>query len=161
VARIELFRRTLRDQRAPQRQRLEALKYLVHFIGDIHQPLHASNNNDRGGNDVIVTFMGRQTNLHTVWDTGIIEPAVKDDERSYALRLVKEITDAERSAWSSDDPVSWANESHDLGASAVYGELQHAGTLPDSYEGQALPIVNQQLERAGVRLAKVINDCLR
>ena len=103
--------------------------------------------------------MGRQTNLHAVWDTGIIDPAVQGDERSYALHLLKEIADAERGVWSSDDPVSWANESHDLAALAVYGELQHAGTLPDSYEAQALPLVNQQLERAGVRLAKVLNEC--
>jgi hypothetical protein len=91
VAKIELFKRTLIDQQASQRQRLEALKYLVHFIGDIHQPLHASSNNDRGGNEVTVTFMGRQTNLHAVWDTGIIEPAVKGDVRSYALHLVKKL----------------------------------------------------------------------
>jgi S1/P1 Nuclease len=57
--------------------------------------------------------------------------------------------------------ISWANEAHDLATSSVYGELQHAGALPDSYEAQALPIVNEQLERAGVRLAKVLNNCLR
>jgi hypothetical protein len=161
VAKIEQFERVLADRQASERERLEALKYLVHFIGDMHQPLHASNNNDRGGNDVTVTFMGRQTNLHAVWDSGIVEPAVKGDERGYAMQLTRNITQAELSQWSQGNPVSWANEAHDVATSSVYGELQHAGALPDSYEAQALPIVNEQLERAGVRLAKVLNDCLR
>jgi hypothetical protein len=161
VAKVEQFERALADRQASQRQRLEALKYLVHFIGDMHQPLHAADDHDRGGNDVTVTFMGRQTNLHAVWDSGIIEPAVRGDERSYAVRLMRNITQAELSQWSQGDPISWTNESHDVATSATYGELQHAGALPDSYEGQALPIVNKQLQRAGVRLAKVLNDCLR
>jgi S1/P1 Nuclease len=82
VAKIVQFERVLANSQAPGRQRLEAFKYLVHFIGDLHQPLHASNNNDRGANEVPVMFMGRQTNLYAVWDTGIIEAAVKGDERA-------------------------------------------------------------------------------
>jgi hypothetical protein len=160
VAKIEQFEHILADRQAPGRQRLEALKYLVHFIGDVHQPLHASNNHDRGGNGVPVTFMGQETNLHAVWDSGIIDPAVRGDERGYALQLTRKITQAELSRWSQGNPVSWANESHDVASVAVYGELQHAGALLDGYESQALPIVNKQLERAGVRLAKVLNDCL-
>jgi hypothetical protein len=75
VAKIEQLERVLADRQVLGRQRLEALKYLVHFIGDVHQPLHASNDHDRGGNEVPVVFMERQTNLHALWDTGIIEPA--------------------------------------------------------------------------------------
>jgi hypothetical protein len=161
VAKIAQFERVLTDRQVSDRQRLEALKYLVHFIGDVHQPLHASDNHDRGGNEVPVFFMGRQSNLHAIWDTGIIEPAVKGDERGYAMQLRRNITQAELSQWSQGDPISWANESHDVATSAVYGELKHAGVLPDSYEAQALPIVNEQLERAGVRLAKVLNECLK
>ena len=108
-----------------------------------------------------VTFMGRRTNLHAVWDSGIIEPAVRGDEHGYAVRLTRNITQAELSQWSQGEPISWANESHDVATSAVYSELQHAAALPESYEGQALPIVNKQLQRAGVRLAKVLNVCLR
>jgi hypothetical protein len=74
VAKIEQFERELKDRQLPERQRLEALKYIVHFVGDAHQPLHVSNNLDRGGNDLPVVFMGLQTNLHAVWDTSIISP---------------------------------------------------------------------------------------
>ena len=161
VAKIQQFKRVVADRQASGRERLEALKFVVHFVGDVHQPLHASNDHDRGGNDVTVTFMGRRTNLHAVWDSGIIEPAVRGDEHGYAVRLTRNITQAELSQWSQGEPISWANESHDVATSAVYSELQHAAALPESYEGQALPIVNKQLQRAGVRLAKVLNVCLR
>jgi hypothetical protein len=161
VAKIAHFDGVLADRQFPERERLEALKYLVHFIGDVHQPLHASNNNDRGGNEVAVTFMGRQTNLHAVWDTGIIEPAIGGDERGYALQLVLNIKDAERKLWPSRDPVSWANEAHEIAVAEIYGKLNHAGAIPESYEVQALSIVNEQLAKAGVRLAVVLNELLK
>jgi hypothetical protein len=160
VAQIERFERELADRELSERQRLEALKYLVHFIGDVHQPLHASNNHDRGGNEVQVTFMGHQTNLHAVWDTGVIESAVRGDERGYALQLARNITGAERKLWSSDDPVSWANDAHEIAGTEIYGKLPHDGAIPESYEVQALPIVNEQLAKAGVRLAAVLNKVL-
>jgi hypothetical protein len=161
VAKIEEFERILANRQAPERQRLEALKYVVHFVADVHQPLHASNNNDRGGNDVAVTFMGHQTNLHAVWDRGIVAPAVKGDERSYAMQLTREITRTERRRWPRGSAISWANESHRIAARMIYGKLPHSGTLPDDYEAEVLPIVTKQLERAGIRLATVLNASLR
>ena len=161
VAKIEEFERVLVDPQAPERQLLEALKYVVHFIGDVHQPLHVASNDDRGGNDVAVTFMGHQTNLHAVWNSGIIGSAVKGDERAYALRLAGDITLAQSQQWSAGNAVSWANESYSIAVHMIYGQLPHSGTLPDSYETQAMPIVNQQLSRAGVRLAVVLNTCLK
>jgi S1/P1 Nuclease len=161
VAKIEEFERVLGDPQASERERLEALKYVVHFIGDVHQPLHASNNDDRGGNDIAVTFLGQQTNLHAVWDSGIVGPVVKGDERAYALRIAGDITLAERQQWSAGSAVSWANESYSIAVRMIYGQLPHSGTLPDIYETEALPIVNQQLSRAGVRLAMALNTCLR
>ena len=161
VAKIEEFERVLADPQASERQRLEALKYVVHFIGDVHQPLHASNKDDRGGNDVAVTFMGQQTNLHAVWDSGIIGPPVKGDERAYALRLAGDITLAQSQQWSAGNAVSWANESYSIAVRMIYGQLPHSGSLPDNYETEALPIVNRQLSRAGVRLAEVLNAVLK
>jgi len=161
VAKIEEFQRVLSDQQKPDRERFEALKYLIHFVGDVHQPLHASNDHDRGGNDVAVTFMGLPTNLHAVWDSGIIAPAVKGDERSYALQLVHEITPAKRRRWSRGNPAAWAIESYRIAVRSVYGALPHSGVLPENYEAVALSIVNQQLERAGVRLARALNESLK
>ncbi len=161
VAKIEQFEHVLSDQEAPERQRLEALKYIVHFIGDAHQPLHVSNDRDRGGNNVAVIFSGLPTNLHAVWDSGIIAPAIKGNERAYALQLVQHITKEQRHRWSEGTLISWVNEGHEIAARTIYGELPHSGTLPDDYETKALPIVNEQLERAGVRLAVVLNASLK
>jgi nuclease S1 len=113
-----------------------------------------------GGNDVVVIFQGYPTNLHAVWDTGIIEPALGPDERSYALKLVQDISPDKLESWSKGDSMEWANEGYDIAAHIIYGKLPHTGTLPDSYEAEALPIVNEQLERAGVRLAAVLNKVL-
>ncbi len=74
VAQLDRFEDELRDQRLPSHGRLEALNFVVHFIGDVHQPLHASDIDDRGGNNVKVIFNGRATNLHAVWDTWILRP---------------------------------------------------------------------------------------
>jgi hypothetical protein len=160
VAKIAQFEGVLSDQQLSDRQRLEALKYIVHFVSDLHQPLHVSNNNDRGGNEIAVTFMGYKTNLHAVWDTGIIEPAVRGDERGYAIGLAQAITPDELVQWRAGDPVSWANECYRIAVSSIYNELPHSGNLPENYEANALPIVNQQLQRAGVRLARVLNEFL-
>lgn len=161
VVRIEQLEHTLRDTSASSQTRLEALKFLVHFAGDLHQPLHASDNNDRGGNEVRVIFEGRRTNLHAVWDTGILAPAVNGDERAYALRLGKEIQLQQAARWSKGSPEQWANESHAIAVSVIYGKLRHAGTLPPDYASEALPIVDEQLERAGVRLAAILNRAFR
>jgi hypothetical protein len=61
------------------------------LVADVHQPLHCADNGDRGGNAIQVTFLGRRTNLHAVWDSGILAPAVLGDERAYALGLVIKI----------------------------------------------------------------------
>jgi hypothetical protein len=161
VAKIEQFKQELANRQLPERQRLEALKYIVHFVGDAHQPLHVSDNHDRGGNDASVIFMGLPTNLHAVWDSGIIAPAIKGNERAYALQLVQHITEEQHQRWSEGTLISWVNEGHEIAARTIYGELPHSGTMPDDYETKALPIVNEQLERAGVRLATVLNACLQ
>src|SRR5580700_268916 len=72
VAKIADLRKTLLSPATPPDQQREALMFLVHFIGDMHQPLHSSDNQDRGGNSVRVVFFGRQTNLHSVWDSGLL-----------------------------------------------------------------------------------------
>ena len=105
--------------------------------------------------------MGLPTNLHVVWDSGIIAPAIKGNERAYALQLVKHITEERHQRWSEGTLISWVNEEHEIATHTIYGELPHSGTLPDYYETKALPIVNEQLERAGVRLATVLNACLQ
>jgi hypothetical protein len=161
VAKIDQFVLALRDPDLDPYRRLEALKFVVHFVGDLHQPLHASDNGDRGGNEIRVEFMGRRTNLHAVWDSGILSPAVRGDERSYALRLVHSMSAAQIKAWSNGDPQSWTNDSHDVAVRFIYGTLPHgSGVLPESYAYEALPLVDRQLQKAGIRLAVTLNSAL-
>lgn len=161
VAKIDQFATVLRDRRASPEDRLEALKFVVHFVGDLQQPLHASDNGDRNGNEIRVTLDGHRTNLYAVWDSEILAQAIKSDERAYALRLVHDITPAKIAAWQAGGTIKWANESHAVAVSVIYGRLPHdAGKLPADYEQAALPIVNDQLERAGVHLARVLNRAL-
>src|SRR6185312_3314064 len=110
VAAIGRFEAVLRDQAAPPRQRLEALKFLVHLVADINQPLHCANNGDRGGNDVHVEFEGRSTNLHAVWDSGILAAMKIGDDRAYALSLAQSITPDEAARWRSGTPANWATD---------------------------------------------------
>lgn len=161
VAAIERFEAVLRDKAVQPRDRLEALKFLVHVVGDIHQPLHCADDGDRGGNDVRVAFEGRQTSLHAVWDSGILAAAGIGDERAYALSLARTITPAEAELWRGGTAADWANESYGIASRLIYGEWPHgAGTLPASYEQVAIPVVGGQLEKAGVRLASVLNHVL-
>jgi hypothetical protein len=92
VAAIARERATLVDHTRPARQRAEALRFLVHFVGDVHQPLHVANNGDRGGNDVAVQTLGagpgsRTTTLHAIWDTSVINRS-SETETARAARLL-------------------------------------------------------------------------
>jgi hypothetical protein len=162
VAKISAFEALLRDKSAPPRQRLEALKWLVHLVADVNQPLHASDNGDRGGNDVHVDFMGRRTNLHAVWDTGILAAAHISDERAYALELAHSISPAEAAQWRSGTPADWACDSYGVARNLIYGVWPHGpGDVPASYEQKAIYVVQVQLQKAGVRLAAVLNEALQ
>jgi hypothetical protein len=161
VAKIGEMAAMPRDTTASPRERLEALKFLVHFVADVHQPLHAADNGDRGGNDVHVEFMGRPTNLHAVWDSGILEAAGIKDERTYALDLARSITQAEANEWSAGTAADWANDSYGIASHWIYGVWPHSpGPLPASYEQAAIYVVNVPLEKAGVRLAATLNAAL-
>jgi hypothetical protein len=123
VAQITLKAKVLSDKAQSPARRFEALIWVVHFVGDIHQPLHCINNDDRGGNDVKVKFNGHTVKLHQVWDSGIIDSA-DDDHGDFATRLFKAITPAERSQWlSTRDPADWADECFSVAKQQIYQPL--------------------------------------
>ena len=161
VARIEKFRTELANQSANPAVRREALEFLVHFIGDLHQPLHCEDNNDQGGNHVQVIFFHAPTNLHAVWDSGILQHE-KERDIQLASDLDSRITPAEKTSWVEGSVESWAMESHALAREVAYGKLPSGPTpvLEDAYYDVALPVVERQLQRAGIRLAYVLNQAL-
>lgn len=165
VAKIVEFENVLAASRAPTQERLEALKWVVHFVGDVHQPLHAANDNDKGGNMVPVAGFPGHANLHRIWDTDLLEED-DPDARHLAQRLMGTITSTEITDWQNSSPEDWANESHRIARDVVYGMLpkDRAADVPvvidAAYRDAAHKVIESQLERAGVRLARVLNGVL-
>lgn len=165
---IERFEKILADKSKPKEERAEALKFIVHFVGDVHQPLHcADRDGDRGGNKRLVFFLDRKraVNLHMVWDTQILLHD-KGGARvfEYARWLDEQITPAQAAAWSKGTTEDWANESHRVAVEQVYEGVPADGAPPKidaGYVRRAEPVVEAQLERAGVRLSEVLNRTLK
>jgi nuclease S1 len=118
VAQIEKFEAVLKNPHAKEADRRIALEFLVHFVGDLHQPLHCEDNHDRGGNQVTVSFFGGTENLHAVWDTGILS---RDDPNpeSLAVKMGNTISDANKSQWAQGRVEDWALESHKISPSRL------------------------------------------
>jgi hypothetical protein len=166
----------LRDPRARLRARNEALKWVVHLIGDIHQPLHAANRGDRGGNLVQVSFFGERDNppygslnLHAVWDAQLLGRLTAERGGERALALAP-IGDSDRRDWEQGSISDWIAESHALALDRVYAPLPVAAScgkritgvvaLGEAYYASAAPVIDLQIRKAGVRLARVLNDAL-
>jgi len=166
VDKIDEFTAELKSPKTSRKERRYALQFILHFVGDVHQPLHASDDNDQGGNAKIVTAPNMSSGkLHAYWDTqfvtlqGVGETAIAD-------QLIAQITDAQRAGWSSGTASDWANESFTVSKAHTYGLLPAPTspghyTLPASYVTDATAVVAEQLSKAGVRLAFVLNNALQ
>jgi hypothetical protein len=161
LVKTEEFLNVLGNLHASRESRREALKFVLHFIADLHQPLHCEDNHDRGGNAQEVIFKGHPDNLHWVWDTGLVQEIDPDPHRLAAV-LAREITDSRRAAWDPGSIEDWVLESHRLAQAVAYGRLRLAGTpvLDQAYDRHAEAVIKLQLEKASVRLAYVLNQRL-
>ena len=131
-----------------------ALKSLVHLVGDIHQPLHVGNGTDRGGNDVKLKFFYKKSNLHRVWDSGMIDK----QQLSYTeyAKWVDVATDDEVSDWQAASVMNWMEESVSYRAS-IY-DIPEDKELSYKYVHDHIYDVNKRLLQAGVRLAGILNE---
>ena len=161
VDRIESFQKVLADENASRNDRLEALKWIVHFVGDVHQPLHAIDE-ARGGNDIKLPVFGSpkcgdyDCNLHWTWDTLLLEHAGYSEEE-YVGRLNELIEQKHLDKHAGGTPVDWANESH-LQARHIVDEKP--ATVDEAYYQANIELVNEKLAIAGLRLARLLNDTL-
>lgn len=152
----------LKDKTLIKPVRAEALRFLIHFVGDETQPLHCADNHDRGGNEVRVVLDGDRTNLHRIWDTEVVK-ALGSAPATVATQLSAQITPGEKAAWSKGTPASWANQSWAIAKHDVYADLPGTGStdapiaLPRDYPREKSGIAARQLQRAGVRLAAILN----
>lgn len=151
--------RMLRDAQATRAQRAEALRFLVHFIGDVHQPMHVSYRDDFGGNRIDVRFMADgDTNLHAVWDTGLLRQHLGSDGwPTLAKTLHERLTETDRQRWTrSLNPIEWANESLSE-TRRIYHELPRSGNLDRAYHEHNIDTALTRLAAAGVRMAAFLN----
>ncbi|SMD34736.1 S1/P1 Nuclease [Reichenbachiella faecimaris] len=134
---------------------IENLKYLVHMVGDIHQPLHVGNGEDYGGNNVKVDFMwDKSYNLHRVWDSGLID----HQQLSYTeyVKWIDTATVAEIEKWQSEGIMIWVDEALSY-RKAVY-DIPENGKLRYDYNYTHIRTVNERLLKAGIRLAGILNE---
>ena len=157
VDRIEIFEHVLADRIAPREARIEALKFLVHFVGDVHQPFHAIGE-AAGGNRIEVVEFGSAEcgrypcNLHGAWDSGLIQHRGMD-VNEYVAHLEKLI--AEEHLTASGTPEDWANESHRY-AQSVW--LNDGAQIDENYYRKQIKVVDERLALAGLRLAGTLNE---
>ena len=165
VDRIGMFQKGLADSSQDKKTRLEALKFLVHFVGDIHQPFHAIGDG-KGANDNKITlfktgvcpFAGKSypCNLHAAWDDGLLEHTGLSLD-VYVGELDKLIDAENLDTKDVGSPESWANESH---KDAVRFWVPNGGVVDETYFKTARPIIDERLALAGIRLAALLNSAL-
>ena len=156
--RILFFQQRIADPKLDPIDRATALKYLVHFVGDIHQPLHATGV-EMGGNGIVVTAFGSpgcstsgKCNLHNIWDGYLIDHRNLTDAQ-YLERLEADIR-SQKLVAGSNDPAVWTNESKVLADQAL---VPKNSDIDEAYFNREIPFIDRRLELAGLRLAQVLN----
>lgn len=145
----------LKDHRTSREDQEFYLKMLVHFIGDLHQPLHAGRGEDKGGNDIQVRWFNEGTNLHRLWDSNMINSYQMSytelaDNQSY-------LSPKKRKEMASGSFEDWMYESKAL-ALEIYASAEVGEKLGYRYMYDWFPVVREQLQKGGVRLARVLNE---
>jgi len=147
---LSRFTQTLRDPAASREDKALALRFIVHIVGDLHQPLHNGNGLDRGGNQFAVNWFGKPTNLHSVWDSAMIDGNGLSFTE-YTARLERHMDAGETIAWWDADPQVWMTESIAL-RTAIYPD-ENGASLGYFYQWTWRPVAEERLAKAGVRLA--------
>jgi hypothetical protein len=158
IGAVDSFQRVLASPSAPRSERVEALRFLLHLIGDLHQPLHVADNQDKGGNNTQVRLGGRGTNLHKAWDGEMIE-TLATPEPEYLARLKRRMATLDLASFERGTVVEWAMEGHAIAQSRAY-RVPKGRHLDSSYVQRAVQESDLALIKAGVRLAAVLNRAL-
>ena len=131
------------------------LKMLVHLMGDLHQPLHIGQKEDKGGNAIQVQWHGKSSNLHRVWDGDLINEwnmsylELADNARDLSKEQIKSLQKG--------DVIDWMKDTHIL-TKKVYGSVKSGAKLRYRYSYDYFPVVREQLQKGGLRLAKLLNE---
>ena len=169
-AQIDRQARLLADPTVPQREKLMALAFLIHFVGDLHQPMHAGDNADLGGNKVAMNYglIGGRTNLHGVWDGWLAERAITTPPAG-APGLLATVPRTERIRIASGNVEDWSREMWAKSRTHAYGTLftdpcgerpKERPTLSEAQVQALIPAVRENVLAGGLRLARLLDDAL-
>jgi len=145
---------SLKDNTLASDKKNEALKYLIHLVGDAHQPMHVSRREDKGGNTIQVRFDNKGTNLHSLWDSKLIDREGLSEEE-IAKHYDKATTDQVKK-WQADSPMEWLWESYQI-SSQLYAATKPGQAVDDAYYTKYLPVIQRRIDQAGIRLAGELN----
>ena len=168
-AQVSRNAKLLADRALPVRERVQALAFLAHLVGDLHQPVHAADRADQGGNRTPASYgdtTGRKS-LHLVWDGYLAERAISSP-RGEASGLLSEATAAQRRALASGSVEDWSRESWEVARRVTYGAHAHdpcaapidRAVLDNAGIEAAIPVVRGQVLRGGLRLARMLDEAL-
>ena len=152
---MQKARIVLTHPQSTRTQKIEALKFLVHFVGDAHQPMHISHKEDKGGNTIQVRFDNAGTNLHTLWDSKLLDHqglSVVEMGKQYDAATPEQIK-----TWQKDQPMQWLWESYQI-SEQLYAEVAKNNKLDEAYYKSHIQIVQIRIDQAGIRLAGLLND---
>ena len=156
---LNKYSAVLRDPNANLADKQLALRFVVHIVGDLHQPLHVGKCCDRGGNDIKVKWFGRDLNLHSVWDSALVD----EQQLSFTemtAKLQRHTSNADVIAWWDNNPRDWISESGQIRETIYPRPSDDPKKVPElsySYVYQHTPIMERRLKQAGVRLAAYLN----
>jgi hypothetical protein len=162
VDKINEFRKVVGDKSKTIEERRFALRFLIHCVQDMHQPCHVGDNHDRGGNDTQVRWFDTGSNMHKVWDSGIIEWNTRSED-NWLTELAELDTAENQAKWMAGTVEEWATESL-LAAREAYlipgtdKRIESGQKLGKEYYEKHLPVVRRRLCQAGLRLAMVLNE---
>ncbi len=152
---IEYCITILKDKNSTKEDQAFYLKFLVHLIGDLHQPMHVGKEEDKGGNDFQVRWFNKGTNLHRVWDSDMIESF--NMSYSELAKNEKKLSNQQIKAIQKGTVLDWTYETQEL-AKKAYSSAEIGEKLGYKYSYDNFDTVRSQLQKAGVRLAQILND---
>jgi hypothetical protein len=133
------------------------LKLLIHFVGDMHCPMHAGYSSDRGGNGFEIQWNGNKSNLHRLWDSQLIDAAHPWSALEWAINVDYKMSRRERREFAPGEPLEWMEETVAL-AHALYADTPHDKPLSWDYINKYTPVVEERFLMGGYRLARLLNE---
>ena len=147
----------LQDPSATKSEKALALKMTVHFIGDIHQPMHMGRATDRGGNSHKVNFFDKETNLHSIWDSNVLETGHKWSHTEWQREIDRLTPDQQLLLVKDGNPSTWGKETYEI-CLDIYNSTPENTKVEYDYVFKWTPTIEMQLEKGGLRLADVLNS---